>query len=299
MSNLSNQLAQSQQHTAVAASSVKGLMNSASVQKRMNEVMGKNANAFTSSVINLVNSSQQLQDVDAMSVVSSAMVAAALNLPVDPNLGYMYIVPFREKNKETGQWMKRAQPQMGYRGYIQLALRTGQYKAINASVVHEGEISNWDPFSETYEVGERTSDKVIGYVGHFELLNGFQKTTFWTVEEMDAHRKQYSKSGNYNGQRYGVWKSNFDAMAIKTVIRNLLSKWGILSIQMQEAVAKDEKPQSFDPETGEITQDPKWVDGTEETSDSEDGPIDNIDPELAKQADEYFKNQDAGESQEA
>lgn len=116
---------------------------------------------------------------------------------------------------------------------------------------------------------------------------------------MDAHRKQYSKSGNYNGQRSGVWKSNFDAMAIKTVIRNLLSKWGILSIQMQEAVAKDEKPQSFDPETGEITQDPKWVDGTEETSDSEDGPIDNIDPELAKQADEYFKNQDAGESQEA
>lgn len=100
MSNLSNQLAQSQQHTAIAASSVKGLMNSASVQKRMNEVMGKNANAFTSSVINLVNSSQQLQDVDAMSVVSSAMVAAALNLPVDPNLGYMYIVPFREKTKK-------------------------------------------------------------------------------------------------------------------------------------------------------------------------------------------------------
>jgi recombination protein RecT len=264
-------------------------MNSGSVQKRMAEVMGKNANAFTSSVINLVNSSQQLQDVDAMSVVSSAMVAAALNLPVDPNLGYMYIVPFREKDKASGSWLKRAQPQMGYRGYIQLALRTGQYKAINASVVHEGEIRDWDPFSETYSVGEKISDKVVGYVGHFELLNGFQKTTYWTVEEMDEHRKQYSKSGNYNGQRSGVWKSNFDAMAIKTVIRNLLSKWGILSIQMQEAVAKDETPQNFDPETGELTSEPKWVDGAEEESTTDTATT--IDPDLAKEADEYFKSQ--------
>jgi recombination protein RecT len=106
---------------------------------------------------------------------------------------------------------------------------------------------------------------------------------------MDEHRKQSSKSGNYNGQRSGVWKSNFDAMAIKTVIRNLLSKWGILSIQMQEAVAKDETPQNFDPETGELTSEPKWVDGAEEESTTDTATT--IDPDLAKEADEYFKSQ--------
>lgn len=267
MSDLQNALSKSQNKSATPASAVKSLINSKSIQTRMADVLGKNANAFTSSVINLVNSSQQLQDVDAMSVISSAMVAATFNLPIDPNLGYIYIVPYKEKQGST--WLKRAQPQMGYRGYIQLALRTGQYKTINARVVHEGEITNWDPFSETYDRGEKISDTVVGYIGHFELLNGFQKTTFWTVEEMDQHRKLYSKSGNYNGQRSGVWKSNFDAMATKTVIRDLLSKWGILSIQMQEAVTKDEKPQVFDPETGEITNDPKWVDGVESAPEDE------------------------------
>ncbi|RNE46947.1 hypothetical protein FAM8407_01055 [Lacticaseibacillus paracasei] len=273
-----------------AGSVVKDLLSAPAMQKRFNEVLGKSAQQFTSSIINVVNSSQQLQGVDAMSVISSAMVAATLNLPIDPNLGYMYIVPFNEKDKATGKYLKRAQPQMGYRGYIQLALRTGQYKSINARVVHEGEITNWDPFSETYERGEKTSEKVVGYVGHFELLNGFQKTTYWTVEEMDQHRKLYSKSGNYNGQRSGVWKSNFDAMATKTVIRDLLSKWGILSIQMQDAVVKDEKPQVYDAETGELSTDPKWASNA-----TEDEDPDSVDPETAKKAEDFFNGDDSVE----
>lgn len=254
-------------------SMVKALLDTDKMQGRFEQVLGAKAPQFTSSIINLVNSSQQLQDVDGMSVISSAMVAATMDLEINPNLGYMYIVPFNEKQAD-GSWMKRAQPQMGYKGYIQLALRTGQYKAIEAGPVYEGEIKNFDRFTGHYERGEKTSDKVVGYFGHFELLNGFEKTVYWTAKEMDEHRKQFSKSGDYKGQPSGTWKSNYDAMATKTVIRTMLSKWGILSVQMQEAVTTDEKPQVYDAETGELSTDPKWADNATEASGEEAPKVD-------------------------
>src|SRR5690625_2468048 len=204
---------------------IKQLMRADSVKQRFEETLGKKAPQFMSSVINMVNSDTNLQKCDQMSVISSAMVAAALDLPIDPNLGYAWIVPYGTK----------ATFQLGYKGYIQLALRTGQYKNINVIEVYEGELVKWDRLTEEIELDfeKRESDKVIGYTGYFELINGFRKTVYWSKEEVEKHRKKFSKSD------FG-WKNDWDAMAKKTVLRNMLNKWGILSIDMQKAVMSDE-----------------------------------------------------------
>lgn len=205
---------------------IKQLMSAESVKKRFQETLGKKAPQFMASVINLVNSDTNLQKCDQMSVVSSAMVAAALDLPIDKNLGYAWVVPYGNK----------AQFQLGYKGYIQLALRTGQYRNINVIEVYEGELIKWDRLTEEIELDfeQRKSEKVIGYVGYFELINGFRKTVYWSKEDIERHRKKFSKTGF-------AWKDNYDAMAMKTVIRNMLNKWGILSIEMQKAYVEDIK----------------------------------------------------------
>jgi recombination protein RecT len=165
-----------------------------------------------------------LQKAEPMSVISSAMIAATLDLPVDKNLGYAWIVPYGG----------RAQFQLGYKGYIQLALRSGQYRFINVTPIHEGELKKWNPLTEEIEIDfeERKSDVIVGYAAYFELLNGFRKTIYWTREQVEKHRKKFSKSD------FG-WKNDWDAMAMKTVLKSLLSKWGILSIEMQKAVIED------------------------------------------------------------
>jgi len=203
---------------------VKSLLNSPTIKKRFEEVLGKRAPQFMTSIVNLVNSDVNLQKCDQMSVISSAMVAATLDLPVDKNLGYAWVVPYG--NKATFQ--------LGYKGYIQLALRTGLYKALNALPVHEGELVKWDPLTEKLELDfeKRKSDAIIGYAGYFELINGFRKAVYWPKEKIEAHRKRFAKSD------FG-WKNDYDAMALKTVIRNMLSKWGILSIEMRQAFSED------------------------------------------------------------
>ncbi|WP_081791731.1 recombinase RecT [Sporolactobacillus terrae] len=204
---------------------LKQLMNSDTLKRRFNELLDKKAPQFMSSVLNLYNSETQLQKVQPLSIVSSAMVAASLDLPVDKNLGYAWIIPYGNV----------AQFQMGYKGYIQLALRTGQYKHINVISIHEGELKSWNPLTEEIEIDftEKESDKVIGYAAYFELINGFKKTVYWTKEQVEKHKQRFSKSD------FG-WKRDWDAMATKTVLKALLSKWGILSIDMQAATTKDE-----------------------------------------------------------
>ena len=204
-------------------------MENPSIKKRFEGVLKEKAPQYMSSIVNLVNSDTNLQKCDGMSVIASCMVAATMDLPVDKNLGYAWVVPYGS----------RAQFQMGYKGYIQLALRTGQYKAINVVEIREGELVSWNPLTEEIEVdfSKRESDAVIGYAGYFKLINGFEKTVFWTKEEVNNHANKFSKTIN---SKNSVWKSNFDAMAKKTVLRNLLSKWGILSIEMQKAYTADE-----------------------------------------------------------
>src|SRR5690625_4095649 len=217
---------------------IKQLMRADSVKQRFEETLGKKAPQFMTSVINLVNSDTNLQKCDQMSVVSSAMVAAALDLPIDKNLGYAWVVPYGTK----------ANFQLGYKGYIQLALRTGQYRNINVIEVYEGELIKWDRLTEEIELDfeQRKSDKVIGYVGYFELINGFRKTVYWSKEEIEAHRKKFSKTGF-------AWKDNYDAMAMKTVIRIMLNKRGILSVEMQKAYIEDTKnPEEVETEAENI-----------------------------------------------
>lgn len=227
--SLKNQLAKKGTGNSLIGNTVKGLMENPSIKKRFEGVLKEKAPQYMSSIVNLVNSDTNLQKCDGMSVIASCMVAATMDLPVDKNLGYAWVVPYGS----------RAQFQMGYKGYIQLALRTGQYKAINVVEIREGELVSWNPLTEEIEVdfSKRESDAVIGYAGYFKLINGFEKTVFWTKEEVNNHANKFSKTIN---SKNSVWKSNFDAMAKKTVLRNLLSKWGILSIEMQKAYTADE-----------------------------------------------------------
>lgn len=211
---------------------LKALLASPKVKKRFEEVLDKRAPQFMTSIINLYSNDSGLQKCDPMTVISSAMVAASLDLPIDKNLGYAWIVPYYDRKTKS----YRAQFQLGYKGYIQLALRSGQYRYINAIPVREGELKKWDPLTEEIEIDfeARESDEVIGYAAFFELLNGFRKTVYWRKEDVEAHRQKYSKSG------FG-WENDWDAMALKTVIKSLLSRWGILSVEMQKAVIEDDE----------------------------------------------------------
>lgn len=233
-----------------AGKDIKGLMDTPAIKKRFEEVLDAKAPQYMSSIINLVNGDTNLKRVDQMSVVASCMVAATLDLPVDKNLGYAWVIPYGSK----------AQFQIGYKGYVQLALRTGQYKSINVVEVHEGELTEWNPLTEKLEIefNNKKSDVVIGYAGYFELVNGFKKTVYWSKEKIDNHARKFSKTYN---SKDSVWKTDFDAMALKTVLRNMLSKWGILSIEMQTAYKTDMGSiQEEAIETGNIDENINYVD---------------------------------------
>ncbi|WP_440671552.1 recombinase RecT [Bacillus subtilis] len=251
---------------------MKGLLSSPAVMNRFEEVLGKRASQFTASILSLYNGEKMLQKAEPMSVISSAMVAATLDLPVDKNLGYAWIVPYGG----------RAQFQLGYKGYIQLALRTGQYKFINCIPVHEGELQKWNPLTEEIEIDfeKRESDAVIGYAAYFELLNGFRKTVYWTKAQVEKHKKKFSKSD------FG-WKNDWDAMALKTVLKAILSKWGILSVEMQKAVIEDDEARERVDITDEMSE-PEIIDAevSEEKPSAQDAdpfdgkPVDISDDDL-------------------
>lgn len=224
---------------------LKALMNTPTMKRKFEEVLNDNANSFMASVMTLVSNDSYLADSEPMSIMSGALTAATLNLGLDKNLGYAYLVPFNSKNKQTGKWEKKAQFLLGYKGYIQLAQRSGQYKALNVIEVFEGELKSWNRLTEEFDFDPlgKQSDEVIGYVGYFELLNGFKKTVYWTKQEIETHRISNSKDRDKT-KLSGVWASDYNAMARKTVLRNLLSKWGILSVEMQTATVSDETVQT-------------------------------------------------------
>ncbi|MCE4051997.1 recombinase RecT [Bacillus sp. Au-Bac7] len=236
---LKNQLSNQQGNKQVSPQNLglKSLLSTPTMQKKFEQVLEKKAPQFMASLLNLYSGDTNIQSAEPMSIISSAMVAASLDLPVDKNLGYAWIVPFFDSKKGV----KAAQFQLGYKGYIQLALRTGLYKSINVIEVREGELKKWNRLTEEIELDldGAKSDRVIGYCGYFKLSNGFEKTVYWTKDEIEAHRIKFNKAKDKKSLN-NVWKSDYDAMAMKTVIRNLLSKWGILSIEMQKAVSADE-----------------------------------------------------------
>lgn len=207
---------------------IKTLVDSESIKKRFDDVLGKRSAAFRSSIVSAYAMNKKLAECDPMSVVSSAMIAATLDLPINPSLGMAHIVPY----KGVGAF------QIGWKGIVQLALRSGQYKTINATVIYEGQVKKHDQFTGEMEFNdERKSEKVIGYLLFFRLINGFEKYHYWTKEQCQAHGKRYSqayKSG------FGPWVDMFDEMALKTVVKLGLLKYGILSVHMQDAIEKDE-----------------------------------------------------------
>lgn len=227
----------------------KTLMSTPGMKKRFNEVLNERSEQFMSSLMTLVSGDDYLAKAEPMTIIASAMKAATMELPIDKNLGYAYIVPFNRKEKVGNQWVTHNEAQfiIGYKGYIQLAQRSGQYKALNAIAVYEGQMASWNPLTEefAFNYDGKTSDEVIGYVGFFELLNGFKKTVYWTKQEVEEHRVANTK-GYDKTKLTGAWKDNYDQMAIKTVLRNMLSKWGILSVEMQSAVTSDEKVFRYD-----------------------------------------------------
>ena len=207
------------------------LMHSPAVVGKLNEVWSspQMANSFMSSVISVANGNPQLRKAEPMSIIGAAMVAATMQLQVIPTLGQCYIIPYGSK----------AQFQVGYLGLLQLCQRSGQFKKILAAPVHEGEYISGDEFDEDYvfDKKQRKSDKIVGYMAKFELLNGFTKVTYWDVERVKAHATKFSQA--YRSGYTSPWKSDFDAMAQKTVLKSIL-KYAPKSIEMQNAVTFDQ-----------------------------------------------------------
>lgn len=268
------------QKVSAKNASIKVLLESPTIQAKFQNVLKDKSSGFVSSVLNVVNTNGYLADAQPMSIMTSAMVAATLDLPIDPNLGYAYIVPFNGKNKETGRWEKKAQLIIGYKGYIQLAQRSGQYRKLNVAPIPEGAFISWNPLAEElkYDFTKATSDKAVGYAGYFELLNGFTKTVYWTRDQVEAHRVANNKAKDKRALT-GVWRDNYDAMATKTVLRSMLGRWGILSIEMQNAVSKDEKAQTLD-DNDQLVED--RLDITDDATSADDGVTPEIKDEKSK-----------------
>lgn len=207
------------------------------VGKRINELLKDRAPQFTTTLMAALNSNKALNSCEPQSVLTAALTAASMDLPINQNLGFAYLIPYKNKDGDVCQF------QMGYKGFIQLAQRSGYYKTINATEVREGEIAKIDRLSGEIEFEwieddkQRESAKVIGYVAYFKLLNGFEKSLYWSVEKCKAHATRFSKSFKFGG---GLWKDDFESMAIKTVLKQLISKYGPLNTQLQEAIVKDQ-----------------------------------------------------------
>jgi recombination protein RecT len=212
----------------------KDFFNQDNVKAKFAELMGKRSAAFLSSVLQCVAQNSDLAQADVNSIYQSAMMAATLDLPINNNLGFAYIIPYNQKDGDN--WKKVAQFQLGYKGFIQLAQRSGQFKTISATPIYDGQLKSVNPLTGfEFDFSVVPSGEPVGYAAYFSLINGFEKTLYMTKEEMTKHGTSYSKTF-----KFGVWKNNFDAMALKTVTKLLLSKYAPLSIEMQKAVASDQ-----------------------------------------------------------
>lgn len=210
------------------------------VKNQINSVIGgKDGTKFISAVVSAVNNNPALQECTNQSILSAALLGQSLNLSPSPQLGQYYMVPFNDKNKG-----KVAQFQLGYKGYIQLAIRSGQYKKLNVLAIKEGELIHFDPLNEEIEVKliedeeAREQAETVGYYAMFEYTNGFRKAMYWSKKKMEAHAMKYSK-GYAAKKGFTFWEKDFDAMAYKTMLRQLISKWGIMSIEMASAMDAD------------------------------------------------------------
>jgi recombination protein RecT len=250
---------------------IKKTLNDPRIMSSIVQRIGENNfRDFSSSVLELVSSDSKLQECEPNNLIQECLKAAALRLPLSKNLGFAYVIPYKVKGKMTANY------QTGYKGLIQLAIRSGQFKHLNAGVVYEGEEIIEDRIKGTFEItGEKKADKAIGYFSYMSLLNGFEKGLFWTKEKCHEHGKKYSKAYNYSSS---VWQSDPDAMCIKTVLLQLISKYAPLSVEMQTAFINDSSDAIFN------------EDNTPDFSDANTGEI--IDIEEEKQELEFEEKAD-------
>ena len=233
MSNLQKQAQKPKFSVAISTPSYQKLIN--------NTLQDANrARRFTAAITSAVSANPALQDCDAGTILSGALLGESLNLSPSPQLGQYYLVPFNDNKRGC----KVAQFQLGYKGYIQLAVRSGYYKKLNVLAIKDGELINFDPLNEEIEVNLikdeiiRENTETIGYYAMFEYSNGFKKAMYWSREKMEAHALKYSK-GYAAKKGYTFWEKDFDGMGYKTMLRQLISKWGIMSIEMQNAYEGD------------------------------------------------------------
>lgn len=238
------------------AQRMREVLNMNGSQDLMKEVLHENREAFVASLIDLYGTDAYLAQCDAGAVLKEALKAVSLKLPINKQLGFAYIIPYRDNNKGG---IQIPQFQLGYKGYIQLAQRTAAYKTMNMDNVYEGELRMVNKLTGEIDLnGERISDKVIGYFAYIETVNGFSKTLYWSMDKLVGHAKKYSKSYNSGAP---IWKTNLNEMGQKTVMRNLISRWGIMTVDMQRAIDYENADLadqaiiadgSVDAETGEI-----------------------------------------------
>ena len=225
------------QVTEVKKQGIASFLASEAIKANVESVVGtKDAQRFISSVVSAVQTNPSLAECTNNSILSAALLGHSLNLPMSPQIGMYYLVPFKNK---TGT---EATFQLSYRGMLQLAMRSGQYKAMNVTDIREGELVSYNPIEDVYEFNaetdfnKRSSLPVIGYYAFFEMVNGFKKGVYWSKDQVDAHAKRYSATYR---KGYGLWSTDFDAMAKKTLLRQLISKWGIMSVEMEKAYTGD------------------------------------------------------------
>ena len=220
---------------------IAGYLAQEAVKQNVANVVGqKDAQAFISSIVSAVQANPQLAECTNSSLLSAALLGHSLNLPPSPQLGKVYFVPY--KNTKAG--VTEAQFMLSYKGYLELAMRSGQYKKIHVTDIREGELKSYDPIEDEYifepitDVSKRNEAPIIGYYGYFILANGFKQALYWSKEKLEAHAKKYSAAYR-KGWDSSLWKTDFDSMAHKTMIRQLISKHGVMSVEMQRGFEGD------------------------------------------------------------
>lgn len=222
----------------------KQFFNAPAVQQKFQEVLDGKEKQFTASLLSIIGNNKLLANASNDSIMTAAMKAAVLNLPIEPSLGYAYIVPYK----------RDAQFQLGYKGLIQLAQRSGQIQKLSAGEVYENQFKSYNPLTEDLEIDPfampKKGEKVVGYFAFMRLVNGFEKTVFWSRERVEEHGKKYSQSF---GNKFSPWQTDFDAMARKTVLKQMLSTYAPLSVEMQDALVADNESEAANRQPVDVT----------------------------------------------
>lgn len=222
---VSNSLTKANQKIGISA-----YLSSDAIKAQINNVIGKNSQGFVTAIVSAVNANPDLQECSNKSILAAALLGETLHLSPSPQLGLYYMIPFNNSKTNTPE----AQFVLGYKGYIQMAIRSGQYKRLNVIAIKEGELVKYDALNEEIEVNliededEREKAATVGYFAMFEYVNGFKKSIYWSRKKMEAHAMKYS-AGYSKKKGYTYWEKDFDGMAFKTMLRQLISKWGIIS----------------------------------------------------------------------